>query len=278
MKFLYILIAILTLNFMSSCRDGRNGRDGDNEKISDFPQINSPQIEFAASRTDSEGYIMLFDGKSLKGWRGYNDNKIPSNWNIENGILKLASHPSYKNQTNGDLIFTRKFRNFELSLDWMVAEGSVSGVLYLVNEISGLPINAVSPKCQIIDDVNHPEAKNDKEGKHRSCALYEMMAPRLANTRPCGSWNTTKIRVYNGNVEHYQNGALMLRYTLWTPQWEEMLASSRFNQNNWPEAHEQLKNCGGPTHEGYIGLQDLGCEVWFRNIKIKVLDPVAQNL
>lgn len=278
MKFHYILIALFTLSLTTSCEDGRNDKVADNESIGDFSVINSPQIEIADNKADSEGYIMLFDGTSLNGWRGYNDNKIPSNWNVESGVLKLTSNSAYKNQARGDLIFTRKFRNFELSIDWMVAEGSMSGVLYLVNEINGLPINAVSPKCQIIDDNNHPEAKNDKEGKHRSCALYEMMAPTLANSRPSGNWNTTKIRVNNGNVEHYLNGKLVLHYTLWSPQWEEMLASSRFNREAWPEAHEQLKNCGGPSHEGYIGLQDLGSEVWFRNIKIKVLDPVAQNV
>ena len=277
MKFRYILFVLFAPGLITSCGDGRTCSVGDIESVGDCSLTNSPQIEFADNMADSEGYIRLFDGKSLKGWRGYNDNKIPSNWNVENGILKLVAHPTYKNQARGDLIFTRKFRNFELSLDWMVAEGSMSGVLYLVNEINGLPINAVSPKCQIIDDNNHPEAKNDQEGKHRSCALYEMMAPNLAKSRPSGNWNTTKIRVNNGNVEHYLNGTLVLNYTLWTPQWEEMLASSCFNQDTWPEAHEQLMNCGGPSHEGYIGLQDLGSEVWFRNIKIKVLDPVAQN-
>ena len=59
---------------------------------------------------------------------------------------------------------------------------------------------------------------------------------------------------------------------VWTPQWTEMLENSKFSSQKWPLAFELLNNCGGENHEGYIGLQDHGDDVWFRNIRVKVLD------
>ena len=48
--------------------------------------------------------------------------------------------------------------------------------------------------------------------------------------------------------------------------------ASKFSEEKWPLAFELLNNCGGDNHEGFIGLQDHGDDVWFRNIRVKVLD------
>lgn len=92
------------------------------------------------------------------------------------------------------------------------------------------------------------------------------------NQKPFGEWNKAKIMVYKGTVVHGQNDKNVLEYHLWTPQWTEMLENSKFSPEKWPLAFELLNNCGGENHEGYIGLQDHGDDVWFRNIRIKVLD------
>ena len=49
-------------------------------------------------------------------------------------------------------------------------------------------------------------------------------------------------------------------------------AGKGVSPKKWPLAFELLNNCGGENHEGYIGLQDHGDDVWFRNIRIKILD------
>ena len=84
--------------------------------------------------------------------------------------------------------------------------------------------------------------------------------------------NKAKIMVYKGTVVHGQNDQNVLEYHLWTPQWTEMLEKSKFSPEKWPLAFELLNNCGGAQREGYIGFQDHGDDVWFRNIRIKVLD------
>ena len=84
--------------------------------------------------------------------------------------------------------------------------------------------------------------------------------------------NEGKILVYKGTVVHSQNGENVLEYHLWTQQWTDMLQASKFSQEKWPLAFELLNNCGGENHEGYIGFQDHGDDVWYRNIRIKVLE------
>ena len=77
------------------------------------------------------------------------------------------------------------------------------------------------------------------------------------------------IMVYKGTVVHGQNDANVVEYHLWTQQWTDMLQASKFSQEKWPLAFELLNNCGGENHEGYIGFQDHGDDVWFRNIRVK---------
>ena len=66
-------------------------------------------------------------------------------------------------------------------------------------------------------------------------------------------------------------GKEVLSYQLWTPEWTKLLQASKFSEKSWPSAFALLNNCGGANHEGFIGLQDHGNDVWYRNICIKVL-------
>ena len=103
-------------------------------------------------------------------------------------------------------------------------------------------------------------------------SLYDMIPAKPQNSKPFGQWNKSSITVFKGTVLHSQNGENVVEYHLWTPQWTDMLQASKFSQKKWPLAFELLNNCGGPNREGYIGLQDHGDDVWFRSIKVKILD------
>ena len=110
------------------------------------------------------------------------------------------------------------------------------------------------------------------DGNRQSASLYDMIPAQPQNQNPAGEWNTAKIMVYKGTVIHGQNGANVVEYHLWTPEWTEMLEASKFRSAKWPIAFDLLNNCGGEAHEGYIGLQDHGDDVWYRNIRIKVME------
>jgi len=98
-----------------------------------------------------------------------------------------------------------------------------------------------------------------------------MIAAEPETTNPVGEWNHVRISVDNGNVVHQLNGVTVVEYSFLGQSWIDLLQASKFGQMKWPLAFELMKNCGGEKHEGYIGLQDIGDDVWFKNIRIKIL-------
>ena len=214
--------------------------------------------------TDQEikdGWVLLFNGKDFSGWRQCNGTVMPKNWIIEDGAMKVFTGEG-KNPgqgSNGDIIFgNRKFSNFELSVDWKASKMGNSGIFYYIREVPGKQIYYAAPEVQILDNVY---ATDNKIASHLAGSLYDMIAADPKTVHPAGEWNTIVIRVQNGKVTHTQNGVKVVEYELWTPAWDALVANSKFK--NFPGFTE------GISKEGYIGLQDHGYPIWFRNIKIR---------
>ena len=285
------LFAPVALALMASCGNKNNNAQAAaeaEEAAADngapkYTVIENEQVDLATLPQDAEGYYILFDGTNMNGWRGYGKDSIPGKWVIDNGAIKLngSGGGEAQNADGGDLIFAKKFKNFELELEWMVSKGGNSGIFFLAQEVATdkedgtqqmEPIYISAPEYQVLDNANHPDAKLGVDGNRQSASLYDMIPAKPQNQNPYGEWNKAKILVYKGTVVHSQNGENVVEYHLWTPQWTELLQNSKFSQENWPLAFELLNNLGGENHEGYIGLQDHGDDVWYRNIRIKPLD------
>ena len=254
-----------------------------NEGAPEYIRVDKPQVDLASVPVDKDGYYVLFDGTSLNGWRGYGKDNVPSRWTVEDGCIKFSGTGTGESQTGegGDLIFARKFKNFILELEWKVSKGGNSGIFYLAQEVKTVredgsekyePIYISSPEYQVLDNANHPDAFLGVDGNRQSASLYDMIPAKPQNSNAFGEWNKAKIMVYKGTVVHGQNDANVVEYHLWTDQWTQMLQASKFSQEKWPLAFELLNNCGGENHEGYFGLQDHGDDVWYRNIRIKVME------
>lgn len=254
-----------------------------NEGAPEYIRVDKPQVDLASVPVDKDGYYVLFDGTSLNGWRGYGKDNVPSRWTVEDGCIKFSGTGTGEGQTGegGDLIFARKFKNFILELEWKVSKGGNSGIFYLAQEVKTVredgsekyePIYISSPEYQVLDNANHPDAFLGVDGNRQSASLYDMISAKPQNSNAFGEWNKAKIMVYKGTVVHGQNDANVVEYHLWTDQWTQMLQASKFSQEKWPLAFELLNNCGGENHEGYFGLQDHGDDVWYRNIRIKVME------
>lgn len=270
MKIRIILTGIAMVALLSSCLCRNSG--------------SKAAKEAAATATETradENVVVLFDGKTFNGWRGYNREDVPGKWTIEDGSIKISGGGTGEGQSNdgGDIIFATPFKNFELTFDWKVAKGSNSGVFFYAKELPGRPIYISAPEYQILDNENHPDAKLGKDGNRKSASLYDMLPADPQNAKPFGEWNTGGIMVYKGTVIHYQNGEPVVEYHLWTPEWTALINDSKFREGNpnWPDSFELLtsrlgKDADGNLEGGYIGLQDHGDDVWFRNIKVKILD------
>lgn len=241
-----------------------------------YVEVNYPQVSnLDQAPVDADGFVSLFDGKSFSGWRGYLKDTVPGRWVIDVDAIKFVGSGGgeAQNADGGDLIFAKKFKNFHLKFEWKVAKGSNSGVFLLAREIKGQPIYVSSPEYQILDNENHPDAIATENGNRKSASLYDMIPAVPQNAKPFGEWNTGEIVVFKGSVFHFQNGAKVVEYHLWTPQWTDLINAGKFKKGgDFQFAFDLLNNLGGENHEGYIGFQDHGDDVWYRNIKVKITD------
>lgn len=285
----YPLACCVIAGALTSCGGGKKNASTQEEQSSDMVTLGYSKSLKAADTDslqlpiDKDGYITIFDGKTFNGWRGYGKDRVPSKWVIEDGCIKFNGSGGGEAQDGdgGDLIFAHKFKNFELEVEWKVSKGGNSGIFYLAQEVTSTdkdgnenlePIYISAPEYQVLDNANHPDAKLGKDNNRKSASLYDMIPAVPQNQKPFGEWNKAKIMVHNGTVVHGQNDQKVLEYHLWTPQWTEMLQESKFSEKRWPLAFQMLNNCGGDNKEGFIGFQDHGDDVWFRNIRVKVLD------
>jgi len=208
-----------------------------------------------------EGFVLLFDGTTSEGWRGYKKDVFPDRWIIEDGTLHF--NPEAKG-SKGDIIFDKKFSNFHLKIDWKIAEKGNSGIFYLGAETDEFrAIYQTAPEMQVLDNEKHPDAKLGKDGNRKAGSLYDLIPAKPQNFKGAGEWNTAEVIVKDGHVIHRQNGEKVVEYTYGTREWDELVGGSKFPGLNPTWANLQK--------EGYIGLQDHGDHVWFRNIKIKEL-------
>lgn len=209
---------------------------------------------------EADGWKLLFDGENPgEHWRSYCQETFPDKgWTVENEAIKVISAGD-----GGDIISKKKYSDFELQLEWKVEKGGNSGIFYLAEEQCGENGEAIwksAPEMQILDNDNHPDANKGKNGNRQAGSLYDMISADPQNAKPHGEWNKVRILVNQGTVSHFQNGEKVLEYDLWSDSWKEMVANSKFAE--YPGFVDVAK-------EGYIGLQDHGNNVWFRNIKIK---------
>ena len=226
-----------------------------------FMNVSAQKNNTLTDKEKKEGWILLFDGKSITGWRQCNKTEMAKNWIIDDESMKVQRGSTPGRGNGGDILFgDKKFSNFTLSIDWKIEKEGNSGIFYNIVEFPGKPIYIAAPEIQVLDNWN---AGDNRLANHLAGSLYDMLPALPSNAKPANEWNTIVITVNNGKVTHVQNGELVCEYELWSPQWDALVQKSKFK--DWPEF------VAGIAKEGYIGLQDHGYDCWFRNIKIKEL-------
>lgn len=204
------------------------------------------------AQEQADGWQLLFNGKDMSQWRTFKQPTVNEKWQIEDGAIALTAGGG------GDLISKESYKNFELTLDWKIAEVGNSGILILADE-KGKYIYSHAPEIQILDNERHPDNKLDT---HLSGSLYDMIASPVASHKKAGEWNKTKIRLENSALTIWQNDVQTAKVTIGSDDWKSLIAKSKFA--SWPGF--------AAATEGHIGLQDHGDKVWFKNIKIKELN------
>lgn len=204
----------------------------------------------ATGAGDDAGWRPLFDGGSIAAWRGYRRPDVPPGWQVVDGALTRV-------EPAGDLVTVEQFGDFELAFEWMIAPGGNSGVMFHVSEDHEAPWET-GPEYQILDDEAHRDGLDPRTSAGANYALH---APEADETRPAGEWNEARLVVRGPHVEHWLNGAKLLEYELWSDDWSQRVAASKFGA--MPDY--------GTRPRGHIVLQDHGDRVAYRNIRVRVM-------
>jgi hypothetical protein len=239
-----MLIASATV-FMLSCNNSANKQT---------PQ--SPAMNTLTNEEKKEGWELLFDGESTKGWHKYGNKPVGQAWKVVDGTLYFDS--TYKaKEDGGDIVTENEFDNFHLKYDWKIAVNGNSGVIFYAQEDSKYTWPwETGPEMQVLDNNGHPDAKIIK---HRAGDLYDLISSSKETVKPAMEWNTAEIKSVNGKLDLYLNGENIVSTTMWDDNWRKLIAGSKF----------KIRPDFGKYQKGRIGLQDHGNNVWFRNIKIK---------
>lgn len=203
---------------------------------------------FLTAQERSEGWRLLFDGRTTKGWRGYGQDEFPPGWEIKDGCLVRVG-------PGGDIMTEEEFDDFELTIDWRISAGGNSGVFYRVNGEMSYPWQT-GPEMQVLDNREHVDGRNANTSAGSNYALH---APVRDVTEPVGLFNRSRILVQGDHVEHWLNGVKVVEYDLGSPAWTRVIAGSKFA--SMPDY--------GRMSKGHIVLQDHGDRVWYMNIKIR---------
>jgi hypothetical protein len=198
-------------------------------------------------KDQASGWRLLFDGKTTIGWRGYRQQSIPAGWKVVDQALTRVGPAT-------DIITFDQFGDFELTIDWNLAAGGNSGILYRVTEDDDVSWKT-APEFQVIDNAYKEPLKPGQ----LAGANYDLHPPSRDATKPIGSWNETRIVARGSHVEHWLNGHKVVEYELWSDDWKRRVQESKFKDL----AHYAV------ARKGHIGLQDHGDQVAFRNIKIR---------
>ncbi len=263
-------------------------------------------VSFAGNATENsltsaekkDGWKLLFDGKTMKGWRDPAKRNPPGDaWAIEDGCLKTRLKPIFRE----DLISAESYGNFELMVDWRLSPGANTGLKYRLQRVVfmddtkmqkgpggfeamlGREIEnprsdrtkmvpgatseeyTVGFEFQLIDDQRHADAM--KDARHMTGALYSMIAPSTKTApRPAGEWNQARLLVRGNQVEHRINGIKVLDAALDSQAVREGVAK------RWGKVPSMYKMLTNPKPRGPIALQHHADEVWFRNVKVRSLD------
>ena len=241
-----------------------------------------------------QGWQLLFDGKSMKGWLDPAKKNVPGDaWAVSDGTLHTVAKPRIEE----DLFSEKTYGDFELAFDWKISPGGNSGLKYRIQRAIFVDNTKVQPgpngfegilgrelashasdraklapgakgfvytvgfEFQLIDDERHADAKSGPD--RQTGALYSMIPASAKAARPAGEWNSSRLVVKGARIEHWINGVKALDGSLDDQRIRDGAAK------RWGPAPEIRDALMKPKPRGMISLQHHGDPVWFKNIRIR---------
>jgi hypothetical protein len=210
----------------------------------------APADNALTDQEKADGWLLLFDGKSLDGWM--TSSKTPSKRPVEDGCLNPHKCGGYM------LVHKEQWENYVLSLDFKISKGCNSGVFVRTYSLTPRPGKDVGFNGIEVAIDDTPGA-----GYHDTGALYDLAKPSKAAMKPVGEWNHLVVTCDKSVIEVELNGEKVTRADL-----------SQFTEpNKRPDGTPHKFDIAYKDHprKGYLGLQDHGGECWYKNVKLKPL-------
>lgn len=193
----------------------------------------TPDNSVLSEAERAEGFISLFDGKSLDGW--WLRSPDVQSFEVKDGNIEWVRKGS-------DAMFTRdRYDNFILRFEWKIEKGGNNGVW--LRAPRAVRSSKIGFEFQIMGDSDIAEPTADSTG-----SVYRVIPAKALAARPEGEWNEVEIML---NGPHYQA-------TLNGVQIQDV------NFDEHPELAWRLR-------KGFICISDHGSPAWFRNIRVKKL-------
>lgn len=139
----------------------------------------------ALAAPQKEGWVELFNGKDLSGWRLRHEGGR-NGWKVENGML-------VNNPPSSDLVSEQKFRDFELHYEYMVPARSNSGV-YLRGRY----------------EIQIDDAHGREPDSHRNGGIYGVVTPSSNPSKPAGEWQTVDAKIVGDRATVVLNGTKII--------------------------------------------------------------------
>jgi len=212
----------------------------------------APAVEPSGLKPDAQGWITLFDGKNLDAFQ----KPAADKWKIVDGILTWE-------KGCGNLWTKDKFGDFIVDVEFKCEKNTNSGVFLRSAEGEK---NWLQGSFEI--QVAAPPG-DGKANKHSTGALYDCLAPSVFAEKPVGEWNRMVITFKGNSLKIVLNDKPIIDANL--DDWKDPGMNPDGTKNKFKTAYKDM------VKVGYLGLQDHGAPVWYRNVKVKSLDAAAQG-
>jgi hypothetical protein len=254
-----LLAFFILVTSVIACNNTNTGKTNNTDTTKSTTIIS---MDTLSAQEKADGWQLLFDGQTTRGWHKYGGAPVGSAWKIADDALYLdtSSKVGENIAGGGDIVTDDEFENFDLKLQWKISPNGNSGIMFYVNEDTTKYKESyqTGPEMQVLDNEGHPDGKIKK---HRAGDLYDLISCSKETVKPTGEWNDVEIKCLNGKLDLYLNGENVVSTTMWDDNWNKLIAGSKFKA--WKGF--------GSFKKGKICLQDHHNAVWYRNIKIKKL-------
>jgi hypothetical protein len=253
-----ILAALVFAAAPFFAQDAAKSKPEDTEIWQPEPKIVTPGADFAAAPSDA---IILFDGKNEDEWVSAQDH-APAKWVVHDGILTVRKAPG-----TGNIETTRKFKDYQLHVEWRIPENITGSGQARGN--SGVFLASTGPgddgyELQVLDSYNNKTYVNGQ-----AASIYKQSPPLVNPNRKPGEWQSYDIAWTAPRFN--ADGSLK------TPAYVTVFFNGVLVQNHFELTGQTLYN-GKPYYKAYdaapIKLQAHGDKsepISFRNIWVREL-------